>query len=130
MKAHTRARHEAKQLLQSCRVDGLLDEARVRAAVAALVAQKPRGYHGILTYFHRLVKLDLARRSAKIESVVPLTPALQSSVSANLTQRYGPGLETAFAREPKLLGGMRIQVGSDVYDGSVQARLAALLDSF
>ena len=27
---------------------------------------------------------------------------------------------------PVLLGGMRIQVGSDVYDGSVRARLAAI----
>jgi F0F1-type ATP synthase delta subunit len=29
-----------------------------------------------------------------------------------------------------LIGGLRIQVGSDVYDGSVRARLASLEQSF
>jgi F-type H+-transporting ATPase subunit delta len=130
MKISKRARHEAKQLFRSCRVDGLLDEACVRTAVAQLIARKPRGYYGILTHLHRLVKLDLARRSAKVESAVLLAPALQANVGANLTRRYGPGLETTFTRNPTLLGGMRIKVGSDVYDGSVRARLAALAEEF
>ena len=32
-----------------------------------------------------------------------------------------PGHDTSFAHRPALIGGMRIQVGSDVYDGSVRA---------
>jgi len=32
----------------------------------------------------------------------------------------------SFAHSPALIGGMRVKVGSDVYDGSVQARLATL----
>jgi F-type H+-transporting ATPase subunit delta len=51
---------------------------------------------------------------------------LQGTIEAGLTRRYGPGLNTAFAHRPALIGGMRIQVGSDVYDGSVRAGLAAL----
>jgi F-type H+-transporting ATPase subunit delta len=35
-------------------------------------------------------------------------------------------VKPAFIVTPALLGGMRIKVGSDVYDGSVRARLAAL----
>jgi F0F1-type ATP synthase delta subunit len=31
-----------------------------------------------------------------------------------------------FAVDPALIGGLRIQVGSDVYDGSIRARLATL----
>jgi len=111
-------------------VQGLLDAARVRTAVTQLIAKKPRGYQGILSHFHRLVKLDLARRSAQVESALPLAPALQASVGTNLSRLYGPGLETAFAHNPTLVGGMRIKVGSDVYDGSVQARLAALAEEF
>jgi F0F1-type ATP synthase delta subunit len=33
---------------------------------------------------------------------------------------------TTFTENPTLLGGVRIQVGSDVYDGSIRARLNAL----
>jgi F-type H+-transporting ATPase subunit delta len=31
---------------------------------------------------------------------------------------------------PKLIGGMRVQVGSDLYDGSVKTRLEKLEQSF
>ena len=130
MKATKRARHEAKQLFRACQVNGLLDESRVRNTVAQLIARKPRGYLGVLSYLHRLVKLDVARRTASVESAVALAPALQSGVSRNLTRLYGPGLEVAFAQNAALLGGMRVKVGSDVYDGSVQARLAALAGQF
>jgi len=130
MRITKRVRHEAKQLFRSCQVQGLLDAARVRAAVTELIAKKPRGYQGILSHFHRLVRLDLARHSARIESAVPLAPAFQASVGANLSRKYGPGLETAFAHNPALVGGMRIKVGSDVYDGSVHAHLSALAEEF
>jgi len=43
---------------------------------------------------------------------------------------YGPGLNISFSQNATLIGGMRVKVGSDVYDGSVQARLAALQESF
>jgi F-type H+-transporting ATPase subunit delta len=62
----------------------------------------------------------------KVESATPLPPGMQASVQAGLLRVYGPGLNTTFALSPALIGGMRIKVGSDVYDGSVQARLAAL----
>jgi hypothetical protein len=55
---------------------------------------------------------------------------LQANVEAGLVQVYGPGIITSFAERPALIGGMRIKVGSDVYDGSVQAGLAALKKSF
>ena len=91
-----------------------------------MLRARPRGYFAILSHFQRLVKLDLERRTARIESAVPLPPDLQASVQAGLTRLYGPGLEISFAQNPALIGGLRIKVGSDVYDGSIQARLAAL----
>jgi F-type H+-transporting ATPase subunit delta len=130
MRSSKLTRREAKDLFRSCVVNGLLDEARVRQAVQQVIAAKPRGYVAILSHFQRLVRLDLARRNARIESAVPLSPTLQDSVQASLTRVYGPGLNTAFVQNPSLIGGMRIQVGSDVYDGSIQARLTALQESF
>lgn len=130
MKISKQARRDAKQLFRGCRVDGVLDEGRVRQAVQVVVSRKPRGYAGILSHFHRLVKLDLERRSARVESAVPLTPAQQAAIQQNLTGRYGAGLNIVFAQSPSLIGGLRIQVGSDVYDGSILARLNALAESF
>ena len=130
MKISKQARRDAKQLFNTCRVGGLLDEPRVRQVVSAVIEQKPRGYVGILSHFQRLVKLDLERRMARVESSVPASDALRQSVKANLAQRYGAGLDVEFAVNPALIGGLRVKVGSDVFDGTVKARLAALEESF
>jgi F-type H+-transporting ATPase subunit delta len=130
MKASRQARRDATQLFRLCVVNGVLDEGKARDAVERLATEKPRGYLGTLSYFKRLVELDTAQHTAKVESAVALPAALQTSVQTSLTRAYGPGLSTAFAENPELLGGMRIQVGSDVYDGSVRARLAALERTF
>lgn len=130
MKISKQARRDAKQLFASCRTNGTLDEGKARQVVQAVVSQKPRGYVAILSHFQRLVKLDIERRTARVESAVALTPQQQSTVQSNLARRYGQGLNISFAQNPALLGGLRIKVGSDVYDGSVQARLNALAESF
>ena len=130
MKISKQARREAKELFRSCLVNGLLDDNKARQAVQQVTATKPRGYVAILSHFQRLVKLDLERRSAKIESAVPLSAELQASIQSSLGRVYGAGLNLSFVQNPSLIGGMRIKVGSDVYDGSIQARLAALQDSF
>jgi F-type H+-transporting ATPase subunit delta len=130
VKVTKQARREAKELFRSCLVNGVLDENRVRTAVQKTIELKPRGYVAILSHFQRLVKLELDRRSAKVESATPLAADLQASIQANLTRLYGAGLNISFAQNPALLGGLRIKVGSDVYDGSIQARLAAIEQSF
>jgi F-type H+-transporting ATPase subunit delta len=130
MKTSKQARRDAKALFRSCRVNGLLDDARARQAVLAVSAQKPRGYLGILTHFGRLVKLDVERRTARVESAVPLSAAQQSHVASNLARRYGPGLNISYSHNSALLGGVRIRIGSDVFDSSVQARLQNLAESF
>ena len=130
MKISKQARHEARQLFLSCQANGVLDENRVRQAVRLVAERKPRRYAAILSQFLRLTKLDVARHTAKIESAAPLSPQFQAQVQADLARRYGGGLSFSFTQNPALLGGVRIQVGGDVYDGSVQARLAALEESF
>ena len=130
MKISKQARREAKQLFRSCLVNGLLDENRARQTVQRVLELKPRGYIAILSHFQRLLKLDIERRTAIIESAVALAQEVRDKVQANLSRVYGPGLNISFAQNPALIGGMRIKVGSDVYDGSIQARLAALQESF
>jgi F-type H+-transporting ATPase subunit delta len=130
MKISKQAQRDARQLFRSCHVSGLLDEGRVRQVVTLLVAQKPRGYVGILSRLHRLVKLDLERRAASVESATPLPESSQSELTNRLKSIYGAGVSISFSQNPALLGGLRIQVGSDLYDGSVKMRLEKLEQSF
>ena len=76
------------------------------------------------------MKLDVARRTAKVEGAVESSPAQVAEIKANLEKRYGAGLNVSYVVNPSLIGGLRIQVGSDLYDGSVKTRLEKLAQSF
>jgi F-type H+-transporting ATPase subunit delta len=130
MKISKLEQREARQLFRSCLVNGVLDEPRVRQAVTLLTEMKPRGYVHILSRLHRLVQLDVAKRTVHVENAVATSPAQQAGIQASLVQHYGPGLEVNYSTNPALIGGMRIQVGSDLYDGSVKTRLEKLQQSF
>ena len=130
MKGSKQSRRDAKQLFQSCQVNGALDEARVRQAVTLLIEKKPRGYFGTLQELQRLVKLDVNNRSARVESAVALSEAQQQEVRASLGRLKGADVEVEFAENADLIGGMRVKLGDDVYDGSVKTRLSRLAESF
>ena len=126
MKANRKAKRAARQLFRLCLVNGVLDDGRTRQVAQGIAASRRRGALAILTDFQRLVRLDSDRHRALVESAAPLAQGMRDDIQAGLTRLYGPGLEATFAEHPALIGGMRIKVGSDVYDDSVRARLAAL----
>jgi len=130
MKISKQAQRDARQLFRSCSVNGVLDENRVRQVVALLSAKEPRGYVEILSRLHRLVKLDVAKHTARVENAVETSTEQQASIKASLEKRYGTGLDINYLINPALIGGLRIQVGSDLYDGSVKTRLEKLQQSF
>jgi F-type H+-transporting ATPase subunit delta len=120
----------ANQLFRLCVVNGRLDEHRARQVVGGVLQSRRRGYLALLKQFRRLLKLDVDRHTAQVESALPLPADLRGSVQNRLETVYGRGLATEFARNPALIGGIRIKVGSDVYDGSLQYRLVELARSF
>ena len=130
MRTTRRARREARRLYRACVVDGLLDESRARQVVERVAGARRRGSLAFLSHFQRLVQLDRARHQAVVESATPLPPDLRASVESGVARVYGPGVSTSFADNPALIGGMRVKVGSDVYDGSVRAALLALEERF
>jgi F-type H+-transporting ATPase subunit delta len=130
MKTSKQAQRSARELFRSCQVNGLLDEDRVRQVVALVLARKPRGCLEVLSRLQRLVKLDLEKRAARVESTTPLSPDLKAKVTKQLKKIYGAGMSISFDRNPALIGGLRIQAGSDLYDGSVKTKLAQLAASF
>jgi F-type H+-transporting ATPase subunit delta len=130
MKTIKQVRREAKHLFRLSLVNGSLNEGRVRQVLQRILGSKRRGHLALANQFERLVKLERSRHSAEVESATPLTPDLRANVQASLVRLYGLELDTTFSENPSLIGGMRIKVGSDVYDGSVKAGLAALEKRF
>ena len=59
-----------------------------------------------------------------------MSPEQETALKDQLKARYGDGLSYSFETNAELIGGMRIRVGSDVFDGTVQGRLKELGESF
>jgi F-type H+-transporting ATPase subunit delta len=126
MKASRRTKRAARAIYRLCLVDGALDAARARFVASHLAESRRRGALAILSGFLRLVRLDRDRHTALVESAAPLGEDIRAQLAQALSRAYGGEVEPAFAENPALIAGLRIKVGSDVYDGSVRARLAAL----
>lgn len=124
------AMRQARQLFRFCLVGGTLDEGRALQVAQAVIHLRRRGCLTLLGYFRRLVKLEIALHTARVESAQPIAEDLQASVQADLERTYGKGITTQFALNPAVIGGMRVQVGSDVYDRSVQSGIAELKKRF
>jgi F-type H+-transporting ATPase subunit delta len=126
MKINKEIRRLSREMLRASFTDGQLDRGRIASIVDSLIAKKPRNYIGILKNYRRLLRLEVEKRQAKIESADEVDSATRSELEANLQKKYGNDLTTEFAVKPELLGGMRIRVGSDVWDGTVRNRLERL----
>ncbi|MDQ6626029.1 MAG: F0F1 ATP synthase subunit delta [Verrucomicrobiota bacterium] len=126
MKINKETRQLSKQLLRASYTNGQLDSGRISSLVKLLIDKKPRNYINVLEAYKRLIRLEVEKHTATIETASELTEEAGAEIAANLIQKYGVGLDTKFVVNPELLGGMRIRVGNDVWDSSVLNRLQRL----
>ncbi|HJX25328.1 MAG TPA: ATP synthase F1 subunit delta [Chthoniobacterales bacterium] len=126
MKINKEIRQLSRQLLRASFADGQLDRGKISSVVRLLTEKKPRHYVDILENYKRLIRLEVEKRHARVESATPLNTETNSRIVKSLKKKYGEDLTTEFVVNPELLGGMRIRVGSDVWDGSVRNRLERL----
>ena len=126
MKVSKETRRLSRELLRASYTDGRLDQSKIASLLQTVIARKPRHYIQMLENYQRLVRLEVEKRHARIESATELPSESASQVLANLRAKYGDDLTSEFVVNPALIGGMRIRVGSDVWDGSVRNRLQRL----
>ena len=126
MNAAARTRKIARRLFRDCFVNGLLDDDRARQVVVYVIQAGQRGSLGVLSHFRHFVRVEHDRHVATIESATPLPDDLRARVESQLALRYGSFIESNFVCNPSLIGGMRIRIGSDVYEDSIRGRLAEI----
>jgi len=126
MKIPKEARKLSRSLFRSSFTDGRLDSAKVTAVLQEVAARKPRHTLSALKDYQRLVRMELDRRHAVIESATPLEMDAAAGILRDLRARFGADITHEFKINSALIGGVRIQLGSDVWDGSVSGRLEHL----
>jgi F-type H+-transporting ATPase subunit delta len=126
VKISKEVRRLSRNLVRTSFVDGALDQAKINSLVQSIIEKKPRNYIHLLENYQRLLRLEVEKRRATIESAAVLVPEVGRQIVAGLRDKYGDGLSTEFVVNPALLGGVRVRVGSDVWDSSVRNRLERL----
>jgi F-type H+-transporting ATPase subunit delta len=126
MKLNKEIRQLSRKMLQASFTDGQLDSGRIASLIDSVIAEKRRNYINVLKNYKRLLRLEVEKRHATIETASEVDPTIRSEIVSNLKSKYGDDLAAEFHVDPQLLGGMRIRVGNDVWDGSVRNRLERL----
>ena len=130
MKIPREAASVARRTFRLCLDGDRLDEDKLRKAVKKITEAKPRHYQAILHDLLRLTRVELERREVTVESAAELGKKERKRVEENLHGQYGADLNFTYKTNPELVGGMRIRVGNDVWDGSVKSRLERLQNAF
>ena len=126
MKLTKEARHLARQMFRSSLIDDRIDPETVRALAGAVIRRKPRNFIAVLKEYARLVRLEMAKYHATIETAVKLPDAVCAGIVHHVHAKYGEDVTTNFRVNNDLIGGIRIRIGSDVWDGSIKERLERL----
>src|SRR5690349_6224492 len=114
---------ERKAQLVHTLLDGKVAPETTRLAVQAAVS--PRGIRTEQA-LDRYLDAAAARRRQLVAEVVaasPLTEAQRSRLGAALRRIYGRDIRINLDVDPEVLGGLRIQVGGELIDSTVLARL-------
>lgn len=117
----------AKQLLQiSLDEKGAVSAERVAAVLAHLEKNPPARLPLVLAAYRKLVAIEVAKGEARVEHAGPVAPAALDGIAAALGKRYGRPVTATATPNPKLLAGLRVRIGDDVFESSVAGQLAAL----
>jgi F-type H+-transporting ATPase subunit delta len=130
MRGTREARRLSRLLLRQSFSDGKLDKQKMMQMVQAVINEKPRHYLEVLMDYQRLVRLEIEKRHAVIESATPLSRSLGDQIVNALRARYGDDVTTEFRTNPELRGGLRIRGGNNVLDGSGRNRLNRVQEKF
>ncbi|MDI1249813.1 MAG: F0F1 ATP synthase subunit delta [Lacunisphaera sp.] len=126
MRADKKTKLLAKQLFKLSVVHGAVSPEQVTGVLGYIEKTAPRHSLALLKLYHRAIALELAKSQALVEHAGPVTAATLKSIEAAMTKKYSRPVTATARPNPQLLAGLRVRVGSDVYEASVSGQLAAL----
>jgi F-type H+-transporting ATPase subunit delta len=102
-------------------------EGKVSTAALKLAEQSVSGFHRTvsvaITEYQKIAARQRQRMIALVRVARPLDAAEADRLARTLTAQYGHPVHLNVVVDPDVIGGVRVEVGSDVIDGTVASRL-------
>lgn len=129
MAANKQTKLLAKQLFKLSLVNGAVSPEQVAGVLGWVEKHQPRHATSLLRTYQRFIAAEVAKSRAQVEHAGPVSDTVLRSIEAALTKKYRRAITATATPNPRLLAGLRVRVGSDVYESSVAGQLAALAAS-
>lgn len=126
MRADKKTKALAKQLFRLSVVNGTVSADQVAGVLGWIEKTSPRRPLTLLKAYHHYIAAELARSRAVVEHAGPIADATLKMIEGAMTQKYKRVITATAKPTPALLAGLRVRVGSDLYESSVAGQLAAL----
>lgn len=111
-----------RQQLVSSLLEGKASSATTRLAVRA-VASRERSFEAAIDSYQQVAAERRNRTIAVVRTAIDLTDSESDSLAMALGRMYGRDIHLNVVLDPSVLGGIRIELGDDVIDGTVAGRL-------
>jgi F-type H+-transporting ATPase subunit delta len=117
---------EQKRGLLNALLAGKVAAPTLRLVVQAAVNPRGRSLEANLADYARLVADWRQRLIAVVRVSAPLSDRQHQRLTAALSAIYGHGIQLNVVIDPQVVGGVSVQIGDELIDGTLSSRLAAL----
>ncbi len=117
---------ERKVELLDALLAGKVTEPTLRLVTQAAVQARGRSLDASLEEFARLAAERRERLVAEVHAAIALTAAQRRRLAGALAASYGRDIHLNIVLDPRVIGGMTVQISGELIDGSMASRLAGL----
>ncbi|MDA0261165.1 MAG: F0F1 ATP synthase subunit delta [Proteobacteria bacterium] len=120
------AQQLARQLFKMSVIDGNVSAAQVEGVLAYLEKHPPAKPLLVLQAYQQYIARELAKSEVVVEHAGPVTEGILRSLEGALSQKYKRQVTATAKQNAKLIAGLRLRIGDDMYETSIAGQLAQL----
>ena len=123
---HKKAQQLARQLFKLSLANGTVSAGQVTAVLAYVEKHRPAYPLLVLKSYQRLIARELAKSQALVDHAGPVADSILAGIAGAFSQKYKRVITAQARHDARLIAGLRVRIGDDVYESSIAGQLAEL----
>lgn len=119
----------AKKLLELSKDNGVVTESKVAKVLAGFQQVQHRRHLTVLKTFLNYLRREVALQTAVVSTPTELSDDALKAIEVQFSKLYNRPVNTVTQLDTSLIAGVRVRVGDDVYDASIDGCLQRIAES-